>query len=189
LIDREDRSSIVTAMVRDGLISASNPTNSSGRVLPKYRGIDGFPWPDRAQWSSMRFEHGVACVDQIGEVLELLRRQPESSDVELLYVESESGSRQFSGPPTGFAFAGFDVGYIDSDLNCFSVVLNEVLVGSLSAMRQLSEKLNENLLFRSPEGASTALAVRKMFPKGTAELEDFDQHEELQYFAVYVWEG
>jgi hypothetical protein len=77
---------------------------------------------------------------------------------------------------------------LDGDFNCFSVLLNEVIFGSLPAMRQFSDKLNEYLLLPSEEAARTVVDVRNMFSRDTPELEDLEEGEGPFCIEVHLWE-
>jgi hypothetical protein len=160
-----------------------------GEVWRTYRGIDGIPWPSSSQETDgLILSGGVASLDQYRAVVGILGRESQTAKVDLLHIRPSQSRDFFARAPKEFSFIGFDVGYLDGDFNCFSVLLNEVIFGSLPAMRQFSDKLNEYLLLPSEEAARTVVDVRNMFSRDTPELEDLEEGEGPFCIEVHLWE-
>ncbi len=158
-----------------------------GEVWRTYRGIDGIPWPSSQDTDELILSGGVASLDQYGAVVGVLGRDSQAAKVDLLYIRPSQSRGFLARVPKEFSFIGFDVGYVDGDFNCFSVLLNEVIFGSLPAMRQLSDNLNEYLLLPSEAAARTVVDVRNMFSRDTPELEDLEEGEGPFCIEVHLW--
>lgn len=70
---------------------------------------------------------------------------------------------------------GFDVGYYESESLHFSVVLNEVVCGTVVELVGFAKRLNANLLFSSREDAEELMRVRESLMGSGADLEMGDE--------------
>ena len=61
----------------------------------------------------------------------------------------------------GWAPAGFDVGYFESEWSHYSTILNEVLLGSKAEFRAFAPRLNGHLLLPELSDAHALIAEHK----------------------------
>lgn len=170
--------------------TGSEPSIAAGasEVFNTYKGIDGFPWPGLEH--GLRFEiiDGLASPKKLSHVLDYLEEVKTDRLIDLLYIRTARERNFVSTVPSGFRFVGYDIGFYYSEVNYFSIILNEVVFGKLQIIRDLSERLNKNLLFDSRGDATMALRLRLGIQKQTGELETCSQDEEFSVIGIYLWQ-
>lgn len=135
----------------------------------RYRGFDGEPWPDRNH-PEFQTEDGLASVAQELAVVDYVRRLPNAEDSELIAL-APVGVTQLV-VSSGWIFAGFDVGYFESEWSHFSIVLSEVLWGVCDELRLFAGRLNEHLLFWRREDAQALLELHHRLAQQGERLEE-----------------
>jgi hypothetical protein len=144
-------------------------------VFERYRGFDGQAWPN-GELLGFVGESGLAPITSFAEVLGYMRLLPTGTAALIAIGESPGGT---------FQLAGFDVGAFLSRYAHFSVLLNEVIFGTLDELRGYAGRLNSNLLMPSAAQAQDLLALRARLHDSGADLEDMGvQMEPVPVYTV-----
>lgn len=115
-----------------------------------YKGFDGDPWPNGPNGGNISIVDGLAPISAIHSVeryFAALESPGRLHDLLLLHVGSV-----IEPIPTevhDWTWYGYDYGLFESQWNHFSVVLNEVVFGSVRELRRFSSVLNTRLLLDS----------------------------------------
>jgi hypothetical protein len=108
-------------------------------AMNAYRGFDGIAWPGETI-RDFQLQNGLASVLELEKVLSAYTNLRDGL-VDVVYFPSYD-----SAPPPGFFFAGYDVGYFESEYSCYSVILNEIIFGTVPELTVFGAALNESLL-------------------------------------------
>jgi hypothetical protein len=146
----------------------------------RYRGFDGKTWPGR---HSLPIDGGLADIAYLDLVEEYTARLADREECDTLVISHDLSGR----PPRGcdlntWVHAGYDLGQFESQWSHFSVVLNEILVGSVDGRRSLQPWLNDALLFDSVATAMKAAEVRRTWQVKGADLERCAKVEAVDVF-------
>lgn len=159
---------------------------SVGRAIEAYRGFDGLKlWPQVEAFEGIMLDGALAPASQLSAVLQYASAIcRDRCDLLFCDVITDFGSHVVR--TSGLPFLGFDYGWLESEYNRFSVVLHEVVFGSLERMREYTTLLNRNLLFDSLSDV-VALARERESHKNREglELESVDRGVRLVAVAVY----
>ncbi len=152
---------------------------SAEEVFRRYRGLDGVAWSTEGH-PPLR-DDGLAEPSQLAAIEDYARKlpSPHENDIILLVQPGTSGE---STQRLGWRLIGFDVGYYESAWSHFSVVLNEVIWGTIDELRSFADKLNEYLLLNNV-GDAEALVRRHVAL--ASEGSDVEQGE-VEPLAIYV---
>jgi hypothetical protein len=154
-------------------------------ILERYRGIQGEPWsleePDFVS------EDGVADVACVEKVLHYSRQIANKHACDVIYAACAMSDLPPALADKGFTFLGYDFGYYLSTWNCYSVLFNEVIYGSLPELRQYAVRLNESLLLPSLGVAAEIGATRNKLAPSEAgrRLESLEEGECFDAIAIF----
>jgi hypothetical protein len=160
--------------IRAGIVGVRRPAiaMSDIDVFRLYRGIDGNAWPISPP--TFALEGGLAA--------------PELYPLVKAYLEDIAGKEADlvalrGAPSPKFRLLGFDVGAYESEFSHFSVILNEVLYGTLEELRDKASLLNEHLLCASDSSAFEVLRMHEILLERGADVEEMSAPMEV--IAVY----
>jgi hypothetical protein len=142
---------------------------SSGQDIRRYRGFDGWPWPDDPLLEGVVLEGGLASVAEYENVKRYLMRVSAHKPCDVIFVGRTEAPRVAI--PPAFAFRGYDFGYFDSEYSHFSALIHEVAFGAYEELRYFAQMLNEGLLLASLEVAAALHDVRTKLVEAGADLE------------------
>jgi hypothetical protein len=154
---------------------------SPEEVFRRYRGFDGLVWPE-LEHPEFLTEEGLAELTDWSLVKQYVQKlaRPDECDVIVL---AALGSRFEDIQRLGWAPAGFDLGYFESEWSHFSVILNEIVFGVHAELRAFAGRLNEHLLFATLEDATATLTERtRLFGLG----KDLEQATQVEAIAVFL---
>ena len=152
-----------------------------------YEGFDGEFWPGNDDETLM--DRGLLPLAEIHRATAIFRTAHSYPRCRLLYCELVGGGApQRPTIPTGFAFAGYDYGILESAWNYFSCVLNEIICRlAPDDLIAFSSLLNGSLLFESLEDVREYAQTRAHLVSLRIEgLETFDEDDKLVPIAIYV---
>lgn len=132
--------------------------------MRRYRGFDGIAWPGETV-REIALADGLAPLAELPTLLGYYGKIADRS-IDLIYCAFDE---MISLP--GFTFVGFDVGYYESEYSHFSVVLNEIVAGSLQELRTLASSLNESMLVPTEVECAAILDLRARLLSAGADLE------------------
>ncbi len=156
---------------------------SAEEIFRRYRGLDGVAWPTEGH-PPLRTEDGLAEPSQLAAIEQYARKPPFPHDNDIiLLVPGGASNQDIQG--LGWRAIGFDVGFFESELSHFSVVLNEVIWGRIDELRSFAGKLNEHLLLKTLGDAQALARVHDSLAREGRDVED----GEVEPFAIYVPEA
>ena len=134
--------------------------------------------------TALHGEDGLGDPSQLRSIEEYARKlpSPQESDVILLVrrgVSAEDIER------LGWRPIGFDVGFFESAWSHFSVILNEVIWGTIDELRSFAGKLNEHLLLNDIGDAQALVSRHDVLASQGEDVEE----GEMEPFAIYVPDG
>lgn len=142
-----------------------------------YRGFDGIAWPGNSL-AEFSLRNGLASEDQLPKLLAYYDKIG-PPDLDLVYCSSEMDDLP------GFEFVGYDLGYYESEFNHFSVLLNEVVFGSLLQLTKFRASLNECLLLMSDDDTDEIRYERERLLETDSDLEIGEERiETIPMFAI-----
>jgi hypothetical protein len=135
---------------------------------------------------------GVADIDDVERVLHY-HDEITATDhpCDVIYATPAAGQLPLALADRGFIFLGYDFGYYLSTWNCYSVLFNEVIFGSLQELRQYAVRVNESLLLPSLDVAAEVAATRSRLAKSEAggALESLEEGECVDAIAIFGISG
>ena len=141
-------------------------------VFRRYRGVDGEPWPlgEPAELSFLK--DTVSLLDWHTPKRYALA----AGSVDVIAFGPDSGPvlHLRHGPGPSLRRLGFDFGVFQDRYAQFSVVLNEVVFGSVPSLAALARELNEHMLLPTFEAAARLDLVRRAAIAEQADLEQMD---------------
>lgn len=139
---------------------------SPAQVFGAYQGLDGVPWPSPPfeGWEDV----GLIDVSELETVRDLVAKSGVGHDIDI--VALAQGPVVKAMQELGWQLLGYDVGYFESRWSHFSVLLNEVVYGSVPNIRAYAKALNSNLLLDTDEDAAALLAIRA--GEASSDIED-----------------
>lgn len=143
-------------------------------VLQRYRGIEGYPWPDLVE-SDLPLADGLVPVDMYSKVAKYFGRVRQERHCDLLYVAHNTPGGVAS-LPESLVFLGFDFGSYLSEYNHYSVIFHEVIFGLYADMRGFASQLNDHMLLPTADVARSLATVRAGLLAAGADLE-YDEDE------------
>ncbi|HEU4886921.1 MAG TPA: hypothetical protein VFV49_03470 [Thermoanaerobaculia bacterium] len=147
--------------------AAAKPT-AIGRLpeeaMRAYRGFDGIAWPGETI-RDVEIRDGLAPVTEFEKIMSYYEKADDGA-LDLVYFPSDDGD-----DISGFVFAGFDIGYFESEYLYYSVILNEIVFGAVLDLTSFGVKLNESLLAPTEEVCSELLQRRLKVLGTTADVE------------------
>jgi hypothetical protein len=114
---------------------------SHEEIRNRYRGFEGWPWPDCPGAQRPPLADGLAAFSDLSTAEQYYKAVSKLYPCDLLYLNA--GRNQ---PLSDFRFLGYDYGYYLSEGNYFSSLLNEVIYGIHDEMTRYAEFLNYDLL-------------------------------------------
>ena len=152
---------------------------SHEEICRRYRGFDGFLWPE-LEHRDFATEDGLADLKDLDEVDAYLMKLPSRSDCDIVVLSRDDAAR-LRDPQ--WNHIGFDIGYFDSEWSRFSVIMNEVIYGTVPELRQFANELNKQLLFDNLECAHLLMKERE---KVAALGADVEKAECIEPIAIFV---
>jgi len=152
-------------------------------VRARYRGFDGWPWPDDSEFALPPLTNGLAVATLLQSIEEYYAAVSKSYSCDLIYLDYTQGLRAPIELPTRFKFLGYDYGYYVWEHNLFSSLLHEVIYGIYDDMTGFSELINDNLLLPNIETAEQLHRTRTRLLETNADLER--NGEVLTPIAIY----
>ena len=155
-------------------------------LLDRYRGIEGRRWPEDPTALGIELESGLASLSQFNRVCEYAARIGRDLHVDLLFISADRSMSALQDLPSQLRFVGYDIGSWESDLNAYSVLLNEVIFGEIPELTRFVKNLNENLLLLGTEQDLELLHARQRLVSGGADLESFHDDERIGAIRVHA---
>lgn len=152
-------------------------------VRNRYRGFDGWPWPDRPNLQMPRLIEGLASPNVLPVVEQYYEEISQSYICDLIYLDLNGSTKPEFCVPEGFVLLGYDYGYYVSEDNYFSSLIHEVIYGAYGEMNRYAQSLNNHLLLPSHDLANLLDESRNELLKAGADLET--DGEILGAIAVY----
>jgi hypothetical protein len=156
---------------------------SHEEVQARYRGFDGWPWPDDTKFALPPLTNGLAVATLLPAIEEYYKEVSKSYSCDLIYLDYTQGIRALIELPTRFKFLGYDYGYYVGEDNLFSSLFHEVIYGVYDDMTRFSELINDNLLLLNIEAAEQLHRTRTNLLEANADLER--NGEVLTPIAIY----
>ncbi|MDH4101743.1 MAG: hypothetical protein OEV28_14355 [Nitrospirota bacterium] len=164
----------------------SQDGSPSDEILQKYRGIEGFPWPEEDGKDKLGLENGLAPLGKFTVVRDYFQKVAAKYPVDFVCICFPVRQKQMTIElPENFLFLGYDYGNYISEYNLFSALLNEVVWGQNEEMRSYTRCLNEYLLFPKIEIVNELDRVRKKMLEHGVDLETEEEGEELEPIMIY----
>ena len=178
-----NRLELMRQSLRRGNLQKKTPALalSPEQLFRTYRGFDGQIWPGLTE-SQVRLNGGLASLAQIALVEEYLTGLGDQAENDMIILEFESDAIG-SSVSAEWSFAGYELGYFDSQWSHFSIILNEVLYGHDANLQSHARNLNENLLLHSKQEAQTLLVERANLARSGVDVEG---GEKMCPIAVYA---
>jgi hypothetical protein len=154
-------------------------------VFRRYRGLDGEVWPQK-EHAEFPIEDGLAAIEHWSLVNQYVRKLASANECDVIML-ARLGPRLDSVQQLGWSFAGFDVGYFESEWSHFSVILCEVIFGVNSELRSFCSRLNEHLLLSTLEDARALLTERSRLVRLGRDLEE--EPPQMETLAVLLREA
>src|SRR5262249_28040258 len=153
---------------------------SAEEVFRRYRGFDSEPWPMEGH-TSLHGEDGLGDPSELRSIEEYAGKLPSTheSDIILLVRRGPSDEDTLR---LGWECIGFDVGFFESEWSHYSVILSEVIWGTIGELRSFAGKLNEHLLLND---IGDAQALVRRHDVLASQGEDVEVGE-MEPFAIYV---
>ena len=155
-----------------------------GKIVAKYRGIEGTPWPDEGG-TKFKLSCGLAIPEQLPEILNYYQAISNNRKCDLLFIQTHEVPKRADLPPSHFAFCGYDFGNYISEYNFFSVIFNEVLFGKHEELKRFASQLNANLLFDTKEDVEKLKVAREKLAENSADLETVEMDEDFCEISIY----
>lgn len=145
---------------------------SHEELRTRYRGFDGWAWPEITSVGSPSLDCGLADLRQNSVVEAYYREVSKAYPCDLLYLDfSDRVPSALTAADLGFSFLGYDYGYYLSEHNYFSSLFHEVIYGLHNDMKEYAKFLNDNLLFTSIEIVRRLDDTRTRLLRSAADLE------------------
>jgi hypothetical protein len=172
------------ALYRSGIAAGmreSHPSvgGSAVEAITRYGGFDGILWPVPPPF---RVSNGVADPGKWPEVDAYMQTLPQRSECRAVLIESPSAACTAT-VDGGWAFVGYDVGYVFDEQARYSVILNEIVLGQVLQLRRLSCQLNGRLLFESRSDAERVVIVHAELERAGVNVEDSSDLEAIRVFS------
>jgi hypothetical protein len=133
------------------------------QAMMAYRGFDGIAWPGDTL-RDLEIDDGLSPLTELAKIREYYDKAEESMD--LVYL---SGAVSAAVP--GFFFAGFDVGYFESEYSHYSVILNEIIFGTHPELIRFGTRLNDSLLAPTEQMCAEVIQQRSALLATDADIE------------------
>src|SRR6266853_1354018 len=98
-----------------------------GEVRARYRGFDGWPWPDSENFALPPLTKGLASTRALPVVEQYYEKESKRHSCDLIFLDYTEGIRALVELPSTFKFLGFDYGFYACEDNIFSSLLHEVI--------------------------------------------------------------
>jgi hypothetical protein len=134
------------------------------QAMMAYRGFDGIAWPGDTL-RDLDIDDGLSPLTELTKIRKYYDKAADGS-MDLVYL---SGAVSAAVP--GFFFAGFDVGYFESEYSHYSVILNEIIFGAHPELIRFGARLNESLLAPSEQLCREVIQQRGALLATDADIE------------------
>jgi hypothetical protein len=152
-------------------------------IESRYVGLECEPWPDDTAPPELGEFPRVAPTSMLARLgRHFDSDKARAGRLRLLYVASDRSRKPRS--TDGFAFAGYDYGYLVSKYKNYSVVLNEVLFGLYADLTAFSKHLNGSLLIGSLDTIRFLARTRARLLQQGADLETGDECGAIEIFVT-----
>ena len=155
-------------------------------ILKCYNGIEGDPWPIENEFTERELFHGLVSLNQLDNALSYYQKVAMKYSCDLLFILVGTTLIETERIPKNFVFCGFDYGIYDSEFNCYSAIFNEVIYGRYKELRAFGRKLNNSLLFDTPDLIAKFHKVRNDLIIEGADLETSEGDDE-EFFSINVY--
>jgi hypothetical protein len=155
---------------------------SASEVLGRYHGIDGTLWPGDPTGHGVSLERGLAPLDQLGLVRDFLESIRSRSRVDLLLVDREGGG----GGETGTRLLGYDLGFLESEFNVYSLLYHEIVFPRLVELACFGSMLNPHLLLDSVQGSERILQAVETLEREGVVFETSESPESCAPLAIFA---
>ncbi|HXL81082.1 MAG TPA: hypothetical protein VN951_09420 [Pyrinomonadaceae bacterium] len=152
-------------------------------VRDRYRGFDGWPWPDSEDFALPPLTNGLASTRVLPVLEQYYEKESKRHSCDLIFLDYTEGIRALVELPSKFKFLGYDYGYYACEDNIFSSLLHEVIFGIYADITRFAESLNDNLLLPNIETAKDLDRKRAELLEKNADLER--NGEVLTPIAIY----
>jgi hypothetical protein len=144
---------------------------SHDEIRRRYRGVDGWPWPEVPGVELLRLGRGLVEADQYDSVKRYFDIASRTFICDLVFIQFGRAVSSVSVLPTEFRFLGYDYGYYLSEEGVYSSLLHEVIYGVNQQLRGFATSLNEHLLFSHLDVVRFLESTRNSLMRGGADLE------------------
>lgn len=152
-------------------------------VCNRYRGFDGWPWPDSEKFALPSLTDGLASTRALPLLEQYYEKESKRHSCDLIFLDYSEGIRALVDLPSKFKFLGYDYGYYAGEDNVFSSLLHEVVFGIYPEITRFAESLNDSLLLPNIEAAKQLDRNRCELLEKSADLES--NGEVLTPIAIY----
>ena len=179
-----NRQSLLRLALKNGKLRTRPPAlpMTHEQVFSAYRGFDGTAWPE-PEPPPFPIVNGLARPKDLVLVENYTKELRARDECDIIGL-AIAGGREFEGRDSPWIWAGFDVGFFESQWSHYSTILNEVVFGAHSALRAFAKLLNQALLFESDEQVASLLALRAELARGGADVEE--SQSGMQRVSIYV---
>lgn len=129
-------------------------------IRNRYRGLDGWPWPDCPNVKLPPLIDGLATLKESSVVEKYYKEVSKSYLCDFLYLDVSKNTSSRPYLPDQFVLLGYDNGYYVSEWNYFSSLLHEVIYGVHEQMTRYAKLVNDNLLLPNIELGKQLHATR-----------------------------
>jgi len=146
-------------------------SSSHEEIRAKYRGFDGWAWPDVPNTEAISLESGLAPFEQYHIAQDYYDVASKEHLCDLIYLQFPEALRVLPPLPIKFRFLGYDYGYYLSESGAYSSLFHEVIYGLYNEMRSYAGRLNYHLLLPTIETAELLDCTRNQLLEVEADLE------------------
>jgi hypothetical protein len=166
-----DRLALMRLALRADRLKGLRDGEAPEAVFRRYRGFDGQPWPVEAH-PQFRTDGGLAGVADRRAVEAYLRGLPNAGDCELLLLVRVDTAAFKGTHRAGWSFAGFDVGFFESEWSHYSVVLHQVIWGRLPELASFANRLGPYLLLGALRDALALVSAHERVRAAGGDVEE-----------------
>lgn len=151
-------------------------------VFDRYRGIDGDVWPGDPAAAGISLKNGLANTSEMPFVRHYLSTIQAGPGCDVVMVARCDALDKTLGYDS--RFLGFDIGFLESEFNCYSFLFHEVIYARFDRLGKYGSSLNQNLLLPSYDLASEVIEIQKNLEKEGIEFETTVSPEDLCILAI-----
>jgi len=144
---------------------------SHEEIRTRYRGFEGWPWPDDVNFALPQLKHGLAVSHLLPAIEDYYEEVSKVHLCDLIYLDFTEGISASLELPPKFKFLGYDYGYYVWEYNHFSSLFHEVIYGIYDEMKSYAGMLNDHLLLPDVQILRSLHSARTRLLENGADLE------------------